>query len=73
MLHLFFFVMTYLTNYPAVAEVAHSGFALGLVNAASICLVGGCVAMRRRRSKALRADEGVSAWNSSAEIGSAGC
>ena len=47
MLHLFFFVMTYLTDYRAVAEVAHSGFALGLVNAALICVVCPCVVVRR--------------------------
>ncbi|HKW56797.1 MAG TPA: hypothetical protein VJN42_05505 [Candidatus Acidoferrum sp.] len=51
MLHLFFFVMTYVTDYEATAEVVHSGLLLGLLNAGLACIAAGVGAMHNWRAE----------------------
>jgi len=46
MLHVFFFVMTYLTDYHTASEILRGGFLFGLVNASLVCFVVGCGAIR---------------------------
>jgi hypothetical protein len=39
MLHTFFFVLSFLMDYHAVADTLRGGFVLGLINASLICVV----------------------------------
>ena len=58
MLRLFFFVMTYLTDYRGTAEFMRGGFTLGLINAgvASVMIVGSVLRRWRARRSGLGAD-----------------
>ena len=46
MLRVFFFVFSFITDYPLVAEIVRGSSTLGLANAAVLSFVGGCAAIR---------------------------
>lgn len=48
MLHTFFFVLSFLMDYPAVADTLRGGFVLGLINASLVCVVAAWMGFRGR-------------------------
>jgi hypothetical protein len=48
MLHTFFFVLSFITDYHGLAEVVRGESTLGLINVGVLCSVCGCLAIRSR-------------------------
>jgi len=50
MLQAFLFLLSYLTDYQAVADVAHRILAAGLANVSILCCFSACLFIRHRLS-----------------------
>jgi hypothetical protein len=53
MLHTFFFVLSFLMDYQALADALRGGFLLGLINASLVCVVAAWMGFHGR----------TAAWN----------
>ena len=53
MLHTFFFILSFLMDYQAIADALRGGFLLGLTNASLVCVVVAWMGFRGR----------MAAWN----------
>ena len=48
MLHTFFFILSFLMDYQAMADALRGGFLLGLINASLVCVVVAWMGFRGR-------------------------
>lgn len=49
MLHAFLLLLSCLTDYETVRDLAHGAFTAGLVNMSALCCIGAVIALRRSR------------------------